>query len=89
MMMIDIFRKFFGIKEKNKPNGKDHEAEECEKCKVTEVQALEAENEIFRMAKYEHETLQGFKMKTQTLRNKLKDLDKKKIESSSNLGTAG
>lgn len=89
MMISDIFRKIFGIKEKNKPNGKDHELEECKKSKVTEVQALEAENEIFRMAKYEHETLQGFKMKSQTLRNKLKELDKNKIESSSNLGAAG
>jgi len=89
-MMISILRKIFGIKEKNKPNGEDHELEEeCEKCKVTEVEALEAENEIFRMARHEHETLQPFVMKSQILRNKLKELDCKKKESSGNLGIVG
>ena len=92
--MLEIIKRFFGIK-----NGDDHKvrAEKFEydieeiieeskrKKRCTEVDALEAENEIFRVTRHEHETLQPFKISTEELKQKFTEL-KQKHDSSGNLG---
>lgn len=94
--MLETIKRFLGFK-----NGNDHKvrAEKFEediegivqqskkKKRCTEVDALEAENEVFRIARHEHETLQPFKISTEQLKQSFVKI-KQKHDSSGNLEIA-
>ncbi len=92
--MLEALKKFLGIKDSIKNPAEKFEddieeiVQECKKKKrCTEVDALEAENEVFRIARHEHETLQPFKVSTEQLKQEFVKL-KQKHDSSGNLETA-
>jgi len=91
--MMEMIKRFFGFG-KEDSNGKitkrktvKIEVKEPTKKRCTEVDALEAENKIFQMARHEHETLQGFKTSSINLQEEFKKIKKK--HESGNFEVAG